>query len=704
MHGKRWQQAGLGLALSVGAVALALALNEPDVLRRLRSALPRGFGPAPAATPIQQAALPEPDALFDLPARVGELWQVRLALGDALRNRNDHEALRLADTAARLSRFSATDHYNLACVLARIGLVEPALARLDRAVFLGFDDEAHLLADPDLRALHVHPGFHRLLGRNAPLPSPTGDAPTAAQAGVAPAPVRGGNAPVDDSNTVWDFEATVFRSYFEFPPAPADLPAANGLGWIPRQLRRWHKAGTAVGHRGVLYDNRDRGHSSFPASPFPQLSRVVYPEAAVARGLDLAWQELFLHQGIVVGNSSTANIHPVFWRSQARAALTAPDGPRRLHAQYRANHLYVYVEHTDHDPGHDGEGGGHGDLFPANTPYVLVAQGSSGADQPFLEAVLATLAAFPPETRDRLEAEGLLMPSVQRLFRLAAVGGDREAYLGGRAHPSVFDAAALRPRTMVELAHGLAPDDLPPLASLRVVEEEDGGLRFGYGSERLFDTPCAVARVFRSATPSRRLVLSALDSTDPLGAPLSYHWRILRGDPEKISIRPQRADGAIVEIEIDHHGRLPTEPGSPIESTRVDIGLFVESGDRLSAPAFFTTLFLENETRVHGPGGRLESIDFTDPETRYRYVDPLIDPAKAWRDVFQYDETGRLTGWTRHRESGAVEEFDPAGRLVLARSVIGRPTAVREVRYSVRPDRTGQTRAWVEQIPTLRSP
>ncbi len=699
MRGRWWQQAGLGAALSVGVVALVLALLEPGTLHRLRSALPQGMGASPAAgIPIQETAEHGPDALFDLPGRLAEFWQARLALGGALRAGNDHEALRLADTAVRLSRFSATDHYNLACVLARMGLVDPALGHLERAVARGFDDEAHLLADPDLRALHVHPRFPLLLGRHAPLPAPAGGPPTAAEAGVAPASVEDGIAPVGHPNTAWDFEAGVFRSYFEPPPAPGILPVANGLGWIPRHLRSWHAAGTAAGHRGVLYDNRDRGHSVFPDRPFPQLSRLAYAEAAVARGYDLGWQGLFQHQGIVVGNSSTANIHPVFWRSQARAALTAPDGPARLHSQYRSNHLYVYVEHADHDPGRDGEGGGHGDVFPANTPCLLVAQGSSGADQPFLEAVLATLAAFPPETRDRLEAGGLLMPTVQRLLRLASVGGDREAYLSGRAHPTVFSAGALRPKAMVELAHGLAPDALPPLASLRAVEEEDGGLRPGYGSERLFDTPSAIARVFRTAGPSRRLVLSAQDSVDPQGGPLVYHWRILRGDPGKIAIRPRRADWAVVEIEIGHHGRLPTEPGSRLESGRVDIGLFVENAAQLSTPAFFTTLFLDNETRLHGPGGRLESIDFTDPETRYHYADPLIDPAKAWRDVFHYDERGHLSGWTRHRESGEVEEFDAAGRLVLARGAGGRPTTIREVRYAIRQDPSGQTRPWVEQI------
>ena len=58
---------------------------------------------------------------------------------------------------------------------------------------------------------------------------------------------------------------------------------------------------------------------------------------------------------------------------------------RFLYRQYRGGQLYVYPEHRDHDPGHNGQGG-YGDLFPTNSPCVVISQGSSGSDRAFVRA------------------------------------------------------------------------------------------------------------------------------------------------------------------------------------------------------------------------------------------------------------------------------------------------------------------------------
>jgi tetratricopeptide (TPR) repeat protein len=54
--------------------------------------------------------------------------------------------------------------YNLACSLARAGRPDEAIDSLTRAILLGYDDLAHLEADPDLESLHGHPDFQELLG------------------------------------------------------------------------------------------------------------------------------------------------------------------------------------------------------------------------------------------------------------------------------------------------------------------------------------------------------------------------------------------------------------------------------------------------------------------------------------------------------------------------------------------------------------
>ena len=54
--------------------------------------------------------------------------------------------------------------YNLACSLARAGCSDEAIDTLSRAILLGYDDLAHMEADPDLESLRNHPDFQALLG------------------------------------------------------------------------------------------------------------------------------------------------------------------------------------------------------------------------------------------------------------------------------------------------------------------------------------------------------------------------------------------------------------------------------------------------------------------------------------------------------------------------------------------------------------
>jgi tetratricopeptide (TPR) repeat protein len=54
--------------------------------------------------------------------------------------------------------------YNLACSLARAGCSDEAIDSLSRAILLGYDDLAHMEADPDLESLRNHPDFLALLG------------------------------------------------------------------------------------------------------------------------------------------------------------------------------------------------------------------------------------------------------------------------------------------------------------------------------------------------------------------------------------------------------------------------------------------------------------------------------------------------------------------------------------------------------------
>jgi len=386
--------------------------------------------------------------------------------------------------------------------------------------------------------------------------------------------------------------------------------------------------GRAAGNAGDLYDNRDRGHSALKPEAFPQLAHVAYSPEARAAELDYGLQDKLLFDRPAIGNSSTAVTGGVLWRSLPRLAMTEADGtgPLRLWQNTQGNALYVYPAHKDWTPER-------GDLFPANTPYVLVSHGSSGSDKPFLEALALTLAAFRPDTKERLVQEHLLVPTVQMIFRRSLRHvTSREAYLSGDAHPAAFEGASINPARMVSLAQSIAPDAIPPEVRITVTAEDlgtEGVDFFGAGlSEQLFDTPGAVARIWRSQAATRTMTVSAAATRDPNGRKLDFHWRLLQGDPEKVTITPS-ADGTSATIALAWHDPFTISEDNPIETSRVDVGVFASNGVHDSAPAIVSWYFPPTEKR------RIE----TGP-----------------------DGVPRLLGWTRVRPGTPPEAFDAAGR------------------------------------------
>jgi len=498
-----------------------------------------------------------------------------------------------------------------------------------------------------------------------------------------------------------------FMVAHEFPPADPAAEITTQPGPVGDLLRQWRKEGTAAGLRGVLYDNHDEDHSNMHFQWFPELTRIEYSAAAkqartalhglgeLHRGLQL----LFVHGAPVIGNASVAQTQGAYWRSMPRLALANAATAALLADQYANNMLYFYPEHRDHDPEADK---GHGDVYPANVPYLITSQGSSGSDRAFMDAVAATIAAFRPETQKFLIEKRLLMPTVQMIFRSSRkpIAG-RDEYLSGVAHPPVFDGATLDVERMVRMAHDLEPGDVPPLVQLAVEEEYLGRPGIDYfeagAAEKLFDTVSAMARVARSARERRRLVASVAKTADPNGKPLSFTWRLLHGDPERVRITPLDPLGTRAEILVDWHPRA-VYPGSDLASARVDVGVFADNGTLLSAPAMLTWYCPPNERRtyepvpattaadrkddVNGDSPRrivsIERLPATGPE---HYADPMVLTPAVWTDTYRYSDRGDLLGWTRTRPDGAAEELTADGRLVGKRDDVGHPVETSPVRY-----------------------
>ncbi len=91
--------------------------------------------------------LPTMEALGDLYTKLGRI----------------DEGLVIDESLTRADPRNPTYAYNLACSLALTGQKEQAIAALNRAVHLGYDDLEWLLKDDDLDSIRKHPHFVLIL-------------------------------------------------------------------------------------------------------------------------------------------------------------------------------------------------------------------------------------------------------------------------------------------------------------------------------------------------------------------------------------------------------------------------------------------------------------------------------------------------------------------------------------------------------------
>jgi hypothetical protein len=484
--------------------------------------------------------------------------------------------------------------------------------------------------------------------------------------------------------------------YRKFPLMPGMRSMSNDPR-LTDLLQQWWSEGTAAGNRGDYYDNRDGGHSKLPHGDFPQLTFIEYgPEA---RLLNLHWgpPSGILHSGVVLGNASVAAVGDQYWRSMSRAVVSNPFGIAMLLVQFNGNQIYFYPCHHDYRPGHNaaGESGeGHGDVYFTNTPYMITSQGSSGSDQPFLRAIAFTLAAFRPDVKQFLIDNHVLSPTVQMIFRASSRRlKSQEDYFTGAAHPPVFRYEDVDQEKMIRLAHDMTQSAVPPLVAVKVIEEDKdptlGREVFDpLVAERLFDTPQVIARIFRGNAQRRRLVVSAEESRDLNGQQLEWRWVVLCGDANAIQINPLNEDSSRVELSVPWHDRRPVEPGSPLETNRIDVGCFVSNGTNWSCPAFITFYCPDNEERTYDSQGRIQSVTYNT-----NYADPLIVFGKQWRDDYEYNADGPV-GWTRTR-GDSKQNFTATGERIISPATDGMPVTTCKVNYVVRQD--GRIRV-VEQV------
>lgn len=661
----------------------------------------------------------EPPDVLDLPAIMQQQATDRLRGVQLLQEGHREEALDLFERSVLRMPHDSLAHYNLACAQALLDQSDAALKSLEKAIACGFRGRELMAKEPDLASLRSSPRFAELLkAANAP---PLKQAP-GWKYSVSVAKPADGVVKIEPGNMMWSEPANTLQVFVDLSEAGKDQLVSTAQDDVGKLLKRWFALENTAGNLGDLYDNHDRGHSALSPSSFPQLTRIEYGDELKQRHLDngvernftylramlspakpaatesasgdkstdAATRTLKVERAIVLGNSSTAVTGTAMWRSMPRLALTTPGGAGMLFQHYLNNHLYVYPEHVDHDPGHNGDGGW-GDVFFANTPYYVISQGSSGTDQPFLQALAASLAAFRKDTKEHLRTAGLIAPTLQMILRRCnrQVHSD-EDYLSGVAHPTAFDGAQIDPVRTVRMAHSLRISEVPPLAMLKIESEQAGDPNKDYcdamRSEEVLTGPMAIARACYSTQFWREMQVSASPYGEAKEGKTKFRWIVLRGDPELVEIKPVEGQPNSRVIRVGYHPRRPTLPGSKIESNRVDIGVFAYNGENYSAPSFISFYFPDNEVRKYDAQHRILSIDYA--QAAGNYADPAIVPKRDWRDEFHYDSQGSVAGWTRIR-GDQREEFNAAGKLLVAGDGPQSAPKVRSVRYERTNNRDG---------------
>jgi hypothetical protein len=618
--------------------------------------------------------------VFEMPMIFQKHIQLQQQLVQMVRAGKIAEMEAVSRAGVALMPQDPTWQYNLACALAYRANKDEGLAALDRAIDLGFRDDAAIAADSDLKQMQGNPRFISLLEKAKRLKGQ----PVAGVVQVQPSTVfMGSRAEISAANTLWNFDQGCFVTLFSLTNPDIKRLSAYASAYhgpAAERLGRWFAEDTASGNFGDLYVNRDDGHSPLTVTNYPGLTPVVYSADARQHRAHLSLPNTLFEQP-VLGNSSMSMVSGPFWRSLPRAVVTDPFQPIAAFRYYLSNQCWFYPEHKDFDPDT-------GDLFPANTPYYVISQGSSYSDQPFIQAFAAAMAAFQPATKRSLVTRKLLAPTVQMIFRATQKTVKKpEDYLTAAAHPVVFDAANVDVGAMVEMAHAMKPEDVPPLVALRTVADAEtvpGVDYFDVRPEGLFDTPCSIARVVRGMARERHMTLEATASMNLRD--VKFQWVVLQGDPKKVAIKLLNEAGSRAEISVSYHGRFRLQDASNTPSTmvssRVDVGCFVKVGAYYSPPAFVSFYYLPNEERVYRDDGQILSVDYANAS--HRYADPVLTLQKSWKDLYAYDPQGHLTGWYRTRSGGQPERFTSKGHRVLETDKQNRPVKACQVQYMPR--------------------
>lgn len=218
--------------------------------------------------------------IFELPAVSAQLKSVVAALSK--KNYSGAESgLKQIITAFPWNTDSL---YLLASLMAIQERKDEALSALEKAIDLGFRNQAALYKDPNFTSIRNDKRFEKLAEKLITILADKKNNPAAAVSAQA---INRGTALVSSRNTVWDKKFHILKSYFKFSSRKgAGAKVQRSKSPASKKLNELFQRGLAAGNMGDLYDNRDKQHSRLIAKDFPQLSFTKYSDKAILYGTD----------------------------------------------------------------------------------------------------------------------------------------------------------------------------------------------------------------------------------------------------------------------------------------------------------------------------------------------------------------------------------------------------------------------------------
>ena len=619
--------------------------------------------------------------------RMPQVWprhmQLRGQLADVLKRGDAARMEEICREALRIFPGDATWHYNLACALAQLGKAADALDELNKAIEFGFRKANLIEKDADFSRIREKPRFAELVTKARDLAGQ----PVRGQPEIKPTYVQpNGKLVLDDTNMTWNFDIGVFEAHFHF--MEPDTPIASQSAAFDKSkpnspecpaVRAWIADGTASGNLGDIYVNRDAGHSMLAVGDFPGIVNVKYCPTAHAAKLDSDHPNTLFPDCAVFGNISRALLGGPYWRSLGRASFTTPALAPRMHHLYRNNQFWVMPAH--HDFGKKDIG----DVYPGVAPFQFITVGSSWSDQDPLRAALAASASFPKVTKQAIIRRHLMGPTLQWLMRRTQRGVKTEDdYLSHKAHPTAFSGSRLDRVRLVEKAHALQPEQIPPFAALSVINSRARPLHYPVpgrdypdtASEILCNTPSAICLVLRAPEGIRPFLFRAHAEGISQSATPTFAWRVVHGDASAVKIEAfpgepaATPDKGFVQITVDRRNI----------KERIDVACFAKTASTdWGAPSFISFFPIPRETRAYRSDGKIASIDYSNLEGVYS--DPLVSLPRHWKDTYSYDDAGKLLGWTRSYNGKDFASFTAAGDRIVERHADGTPAKAVHVRY-----------------------